>query len=95
MAKKNILTQLKKAKDDGRLEGIVLGLDIAVIAYNHVHHIAGKRLPPVDAECQRIFDEIQDAEDLDRVLCDIYKELKRIRPDKESNEFLLRRYIKQ
>lgn len=94
MAKNNLIAQLRAAKDEGRLEGIVMGLDIAVIAYNHVFHIANKRLPPVDAECQRILDEIQEAKDIDRVLCDIYKELVRIRPDKESDELFLKRYIK-
>ena len=92
MAKNNLIAQLRAAKDEGRLEGIVIGCDIAAIALNHTYGYGDQRLSVVGAECQKIFDEIQQASDIDRVLCDLYKELTRIRPN--SEEFFLKRYIK-
>ena len=91
--KNNLIAQLRAVKDEGRLEGIVMGLDIAAIALNHTYGFADKRLSVVGAEAQRIFDEIQEAPDMDRVLVDIYKELSRIRPGSEA--FFLKRYIKK
>lgn len=90
---KNLIAMLKSAKDEGRLEGMIMGCDIAAIALNHTYGFGDARLSVVGAECQKIFDEIQKAEDLDRVLCDMYKELSRIRPN--SEEFFLKRYIKK
>lgn len=98
MANKNLIAQLQKAKTDGYadgfLDGMLAGMDVAAIAVNHTHHFGDKRLSVVEAECQRILDEIQDAKDIEMVLCNIYKELCRIRPGKESKEFFLKRYIK-
>lgn len=91
---KNLIAQLRAAKDEGRLEGILMGLDIAAIAFNHCYHFGDKRLAVVEVECQKILDEIQTTDDADRLFCDLYKELARIRPSKESNDFFMRRYIK-
>lgn len=90
---KNLIAMLKAAKDDGRIEGIIMGLDIAAIALNHTHGFEENDLALVSEEAQSIFDEIRDTKDIDRVLCDIYKELARIRPKYE--EFFLKRYIKK
>lgn len=94
MAKNTLALQLKNAEERGMRKGVLLGLDIAAIAINHTHGFGDERLSKVEAEAQCMIDEIDSAKDKDRVIADIYKELIRIRPGKESADFFGKRYFK-
>lgn len=89
---KTLLNALKEAKFTGRCEGILLGLDIAAVAFNHKLGIGAKRLSLVEEEVQGILHEIETTKDYDRIRADIVNELTRIHGE-ESREFWLKRYI--
>ena len=94
MAKNTLALQIKNAEERGMRKGVLLGLDIAAIAINHTYKFGDVRLSKVESEAQCIIDEIDSAKDKDRVIADIYKELTRIRPGKESESFFGKRYFK-
>ena len=89
---KNLLNALKDAKFTGRCEGILLGLDIAAVAFNHKLGIGAKRLSLVEEEVQEILHEFETTKDYDRIRCNMVNELTRIHGP-ESRGFWLERYI--
>ena len=89
---KTLLKTLQEAKFTGRCEGILLGLDIAAVAFNHQLGIGAKRLSRVEKEVQEILHEFEATKDYDRICCNMVRELTRIHGE-DSFGFWLERYI--
>ena len=89
---KTLLKQLQAAKFAGMCEGLMMGLDLSAVAFNHTLGIGAKRLNQVSKEVQEIMDEIKSNKDYDRLRADLVNELTRIYGE-ESREFWLKRYI--
>jgi hypothetical protein len=92
MAKNTHIAQLQAAAFKGRQEGILLGLDLAAIAFNHSCGLDSEALNSATEEVQEILNEIKNSKDFDRIRTDIVNELTDIH-GKESREFWLKRYI--
>jgi hypothetical protein len=89
---KQFITALQNAAFEGRKEGILLGLDIAAVAFNHKLGIGAKRLGRVEEEVQEILHEFETTKDYDRIRCNLVRELTLIHGE-DSFGFWLRRYI--
>jgi hypothetical protein len=83
MAKNNLASLLAKAKDDaytaGAMDGMLMGLDLAVIALNHVDHYGEKRINRLNDYINVLYREIVDTADPDHTRHNIEKALKQIR----------------
>ena len=90
--KNAFVKSLREAGGKGRQQGIIFGLDLCVVALHNVFGFGNERITRLEAEVQRLLDEIDDNTDPDMLGAFLAKELIAIRGE-ENKEYFLKRYI--